>query len=73
MDKTTIPGIAFGIGMILLGQKLEGGHAGSLLQLTAFLIVVGVMPCSALYASSLARRRSVSAMARSIDPVMRSA
>ncbi|MFT3708910.1 MAG: flagellar motor protein [Archangium sp.] len=41
MDKTTIPGIAFGIGMILLGQKLEGGHAGSLLQLTAFMIVVG--------------------------------
>ncbi|MCU0699096.1 MAG: flagellar motor protein [Myxococcaceae bacterium] len=41
MDKTTIPGILFGIGMILLGQKLEGGHAGSLLQLTAFLIVVG--------------------------------
>ncbi|MBL8913523.1 MAG: flagellar motor protein [Archangium sp.] len=41
MDKTTIPGIAFGIGMILLGQKLEGGHAGSLLQATAFIIVVG--------------------------------
>lgn len=41
MDKTTIPGILFGIGMILLGQKLEGGHAGSLLQLTAFMIVVG--------------------------------
>ncbi len=41
MDKTTIPGIAFSIGMILLGQKLEGGHAGSLLQLTAFMIVVG--------------------------------
>jgi chemotaxis protein MotA len=41
VDKTTIPGIAFGIGCILLGQKLEGGHAGSLLQATAFLIVVG--------------------------------
>ncbi len=41
MDKTTIPGIALSIGMILLGQKLEGGHAGSLLQLTAFMIVVG--------------------------------
>jgi chemotaxis protein MotA len=41
MDKTTIPGVLFGIGMILLGQKLEGGHAGSLLQLTAFLIVIG--------------------------------
>lgn len=41
MDKTTIPGIVFSIGMLLLGQKLEGGHAGSLLQLTAFLIVIG--------------------------------
>lgn len=41
MDKTTIPGILFGVGMILLGQKLEGGHAGSLIQATAFIIVVG--------------------------------
>ena len=41
MDKTTIPGIAFGIGMILLGQHLEGGHASGLLELSAFLIVVG--------------------------------
>lgn len=41
MDKTTIPGIAFSIGMILVGQKLEGGHASSLLQLTAFMIVIG--------------------------------
>jgi hypothetical protein len=37
------------------------------------LIVCGVMPCSALYSSCLARRRSVSAIARYIDPVMRSA
>ncbi len=41
MDKGTLPGIAFSIGMILLGQKIEGGHAGSLVQLTAFMIVVG--------------------------------
>ena len=41
MDKTTIPGIVFSIGMILLGQKMEGGHAGSLIQLTAFMIVIG--------------------------------
>ncbi len=41
MDKTTIPGVLFGIGMILLGQKLEGGHAGSLIQATAFIIVIG--------------------------------
>ena len=41
MDKTTLPGIFVGIGLILLGQKLEGGHVGSLLQLTAALIVLG--------------------------------
>lgn len=41
MDKTTIPGVLFGVGMILLGQKLEGGHAGSLIQATAFIIVIG--------------------------------
>ncbi|MDP2271452.1 MAG: flagellar motor protein [Archangium sp.] len=41
MDKTTIPGILFSLAMILVGQKLEGGHAGSLLQLTAFMIVIG--------------------------------
>ncbi len=41
MDKTTLPGIAVGIGLILLGQKLEGGHISSLLQLTAALIVLG--------------------------------
>jgi chemotaxis protein MotA len=41
MDKTTLPGILVGIGLILLGQHLEGGHVGSLLQLTAALIVLG--------------------------------
>ena len=41
MDKTTIPGIVFSIAMILIGQKLEGGHASSLVQLTAFMIVIG--------------------------------
>lgn len=41
MDKTTIPGIIFSVFMLLLGQYLEGGHAGSLVQLTAFLIVIG--------------------------------
>ena len=41
MDKTTIPGVFFSLAMILIGQKLEGGHAGSLLQLTAAMIVIG--------------------------------
>lgn len=41
MDKTTIPGVVLAIGCILLGQKIEGGHVSSLLQLTAFIIVMG--------------------------------
>jgi len=36
-------------------------------------MVRGVMPCSALNSICLLRRRSVSAMARSIDPVRTSA
>jgi chemotaxis protein MotA len=41
MDLNTIIGVLFAIGMILLGQALEGGHAGSLVQPTAALIVFG--------------------------------
>lgn len=41
MDLTTLGGVVFAIAMILGGQVLEGGHAGSLVQLTAFMIVVG--------------------------------
>jgi chemotaxis protein MotA len=41
MDFGTIGGIAFAIAMILVGQALEGGHIGSILQLTAAMIVFG--------------------------------
>lgn len=41
MDAISIIGIIVGIAAILLGQALEGGHVGSLVQLTAFLIVIG--------------------------------
>lgn len=41
MDKTTIPGIALGIGLVLFGFSTEGGHLGSLVSLSAALIVVG--------------------------------
>lgn len=41
MDKISIIGIVLGLAAILLGQVLEGGHLGSLLQLTAFMIVIG--------------------------------
>ena len=41
MDLTTIAGLALGIGGILLGQKLEGGNIGSIVQDTAAIIVLG--------------------------------
>lgn len=41
MDIVSIIGIALALGAILGGQILEGGHVGSLLQLTAFIIVMG--------------------------------
>ncbi|MFN0205078.1 MAG: flagellar motor protein [Planctomycetota bacterium] len=41
MDLASILGIIVAIGMILLGQILEGGHPGSLMQITAFIIVMG--------------------------------
>jgi chemotaxis protein MotA len=41
MDKTSIAGLALGLVAILLGQVLEGGHVGSLIQPTAMLIVFG--------------------------------
>lgn len=41
MDITTVGGIVFAIAMILIGQALEGGHASSLGQVTAAMIVIG--------------------------------
>ncbi len=41
MDIISIAGLLLGLGAILIGQALEGGHIGSLLQLTAFMIVIG--------------------------------
>jgi len=41
MDVTSIAGVVCAIGLILLGQRLEGGHVGSILQLTAALIIFG--------------------------------
>ncbi len=41
MDITTIAGLVCGFGAIVLGQALEGGHIGSILQGTAALIVFG--------------------------------
>jgi len=41
MDFLTVIGILMALGAILGGNMLEGGHIGSLLQLTACVIVVG--------------------------------
>lgn len=41
MDFTTLLGLILGIGGILLGQALEGGHIGSIIQFTAAVIVFG--------------------------------
>lgn len=41
MDIATILGIVLALGAIIGGQALEGGHLGSIMQLTAFIIVMG--------------------------------
>lgn len=41
MDWVSILGIVISFTAILGGQMLEGGHVGSLLQVTAFIIVLG--------------------------------
>jgi chemotaxis protein MotA len=41
LDITTGIGVILGIACILVGQALEGGHVGSILQMTAALIVLG--------------------------------
>ncbi len=41
MDILTLLGMVLSIGAIVGGQHLEGGHIGSIMQLTAFIIVAG--------------------------------
>lgn len=41
MDKMTILGLLIGFGAIVLGNLFEGGHTASLIQGSAFLIVMG--------------------------------
>lgn len=40
MDVTTVFGIIVGVGGILFGNAIEGGHIGSLIQGAAFLIIL---------------------------------
>jgi len=41
VDKISIIAIVMGLTAIIAGQAIEGGNIGSLLQLTAFMIVIG--------------------------------
>ncbi len=41
LDKISLVGLVLGLGAIVGGQVIEGGHLSSLLQPTAFLIVIG--------------------------------
>jgi chemotaxis protein MotA len=41
MDILSVLGIIIAVGAIVAGQALEGGHIGSILQGTAFIIVIG--------------------------------
>src|SRR5258708_8577118 len=41
MDLTSILGLILGVGGILGGQIMEGGHVGSIIQDTAAIIVFG--------------------------------
>jgi chemotaxis protein MotA len=41
MDLTTIGGVVLAVACIFIGQAIEGGHAGSLAQATAAIIVLG--------------------------------
>lgn len=41
MDSISLIGLVLGFSAIVVGQVLEGGHIGSLLQPTAFMIVIG--------------------------------
>ena len=41
LDLLTLIGVTLAVGAIVLGNWLEGGHISVLMQLTAFIIVIG--------------------------------
>lgn len=53
MDIISIAGILLALVAIIGGQLLEGGHLGSLVQLTAFIIVIGGTAGAIMLQSSL--------------------
>ncbi len=54
MDILSVVGLLIGLGAIVGGNILEGGHTGSLMQLTAFIIVIGGTVGAVLLQSPLA-------------------
>ena len=64
MDKISIAGLLLGLTAIVGGQLLEGGHIDSLLQPTAFLIVVGGTLGAVMLQSPLSVFRDGMKMAR---------
>ena len=64
MDKISISGLLLGLTAIVGGQLLEGGHIDSLLQPTAFLIVVGGTLGAVMLQSPLSVFRDGMKMAR---------
>lgn len=53
MDLTSLIGPGLSLGCILVGLILEGGHVSSIIQFTAFLIVIGGMTGSIMVAYTL--------------------
>lgn len=53
MDSISLIGITLALAAILVGQVLEGGHVASLIQPTAFLIVIGGTLGAVMLQSSL--------------------
>ncbi|MEO1767591.1 flagellar motor protein [Thiobacter aerophilum] len=53
MDFISLIGILLALAAVLGGQILEGGHVGSLMQITAFVIVIGGTAGAVMLQSSL--------------------
>ena len=72
MDSISLIGITLALAAILVGQVLEGGHIGSLVQPTAFLIVIGGTLGAVMLQSSLRVFRDGMSMLRwvFVPPVM---
>lgn len=64
MDLISIAGLLLGLLAIILGQIFEGGHLGSLIQPTAFLIVLGGTIGAVMLQSPLKTFRSGLRMAK---------